>query len=104
VTGDELRLASHDLGEGVYQTEIAVPGVHCAACIRAVETGLIELPGVEHVRLNLSTRRVRVKWRGAVPPLLETLAELGYPGHLFTIEDDRSDPAFGRWPLPASAR
>lgn len=90
---EEVRIASRDLGGGLRQTDLAVPGVHCANCIRAVETGLARLPGVEEARVNLSTRRVRVKWRGEeVPAMLETLAGLGYPGHLFEMETGGSDP------------
>jgi len=89
----EIRLASRDLGEGLRQSDFAVPGVHCAACIRAVETGLMRVAGVEHVRVNLSTRRVAVQWRGVeTPELLAALAALGYPGHLFESEEDKKDP------------
>ena len=70
-----------------------MPGLHCAACIRAVETGLARLPGVAQVRVNLSTRRVAVQWRGEeAPELLTALAGLGYPGHLFESEADGNDP------------
>ncbi|CAH1669069.1 Nitrogen fixation protein FixI [Hyphomicrobiales bacterium] len=93
----EIRLASRDLGEGLRQSDFAVSGVHCAACIRAVETGLMRTAGVEHVRVNLSTRRVAVKWRGQeAPDLLAALAKLGYPGHLFEIEAERGDPELMR--------
>src|SRR5690606_12407379 len=61
----------------------AVPGVHCGACIHTVETTLGELPGVEGARVNLSTRRVSVRWQGELlPPLVPTLARLGYPSHV----------------------
>ena len=77
----EIRLASRDLGNGLRQSDLSVPGLHCAACIRAVETGLARLPGVAQVRVNLSTRRAAVQWRGEeAPDLLTALAELGYPG------------------------
>lgn len=93
----EIRLASRELGDGVRQADLSVPDVRCAACIRAIETGLMQVPGVEHVRVNLSTRRVAVKWRGEeAPDLLAALAGLGYPGHLFETEADRSDPELGR--------
>lgn len=89
----EIRLASRDLGEGLRQSDLAVPGVHCAACIRAVETGLMCIAGVEHARVNLSTRRVAVKWRGQeAPDLLAALAALGYPGHFFENDADHADP------------
>ncbi len=94
---EELRLASRALGQGLYQTELSVPGVHCAGCIRAVENGLIQLPGIEHVRVNLSTKRASVRWRGATPPdLLQALERLGFPGHLSEAEDGRKDPELGR--------
>ncbi len=93
----EIGLASRDLGDGLRQTDLAVPGVHCAACIRAVEAGLMRIDGVEQARVNLSTRRVAVKWRGeAAPDLLAALAALGYPGHLFESEADRADPELAR--------
>jgi len=89
----EIRLASRDLGNGLRQSDLSVPGLHCAACIRAVETGLARLPGVAQVRVNLSTRRVAVQWRGEeAPELLTALAGLGYPGHLFESEADGKDP------------
>ena len=89
----EIRLASRDLGNDLRQRDLSVPGLHCAACIRAVETGLARLPGVAQVRVNLSTRRVAVQWRGEeAPELLTALAGLGYPGHLFESEADGNDP------------
>lgn len=88
----EIRLASRDLGNGLRQSDFSVPGLHCAACIRAVETGLARLPGVTQVRVNLSTRRVAVQWRGdEAPELLTALAALGYPGHLFDSEANGKD-------------
>ncbi|CAH1651893.1 cation-translocating P-type ATPase [Chelatococcus asaccharovorans] len=94
---EEVRLASRDLGDGLYQTDLSVPGVHCAGCIRTVEHGLMQLPGVDHVRVNLSTKRATVKWRGAAPPdVLETLERLGFPGHLSEVDGGRKDPELGR--------
>ena len=94
---EEMRLASRDLGDGLRQTDLSVPGVHCGACIRTVETGLSRLSGVALARVNLTTRRVVVKWRGDEPPdLIGTLARLGYPGHLFDIDTERADPELRR--------
>lgn len=93
----EIRLASRELGDGLRQADLSVRDVHCAACIRTIETGLMQLDGVEHVRVNLSTRRVAVKWRGEeAPDLLVALARLGHRGHLFETEADRSDPELAR--------
>ena len=81
---DELLLASRALGNGRRQVELALPAVHCAACIQTVEHALCDLPGVEAARVNLSTRRVSVKWReGDLPPITATLTRLGYAPNLF---------------------
>ena len=45
-----------------------------------------DLPGVERARVNLSTRRVTVAWRGAAPPpLLATLNDAGFEAHLHDV-------------------
>ena len=89
----ELRLASREVGDNLVQTDLAVPDVHCGACMQKIERALGALPGVAHVRVNLSTRRVAIRWRSdaPMPPLLETLERLGYPAHLFDGDADRPD-------------
>ena len=74
-TGSELLLASQPLKDGLMRTELSVPDVHCGACIRRVEKAIGALDGVQDVRVNLSTRRVTVNWRGGdnPPPLKNTL-------------------------------
>ncbi len=97
VAAEELRLASRALENGIYQTDLSVPTVHCAGCIRKVEAGLAAVPGVEHVRVNLSTRRASIRWRGETPPpVIETMQALGFPAHLYDTEEAGKDPEFGR--------
>ena len=96
---EELRLASRDLGDGTRQTDLSVPGVHCAACIASVERSLSTLPGVEFARVNLSMKRVTVNWRAAEtgpPDLIGALRAVGYDAHLFSIESDPRDPEYSR--------
>lgn len=94
---EEVRLASRELGDGLRQTDLAVPGAHCANCIRAIEDGLGRLPSVVQARVNLSTRRVAIKWRGdEPPPMIEALATLGYPAHLFDTGSETGDPELSR--------
>jgi Cu2+-exporting ATPase len=94
---DEVTLASRPLGNGLRQVELAVPAVHCGACIAAVEKALRSLDGVEAARVNLSTRRVSVRYRdGAVPPLSATLASIGYPAHLFEEPEAVKDAELSR--------
>ncbi len=81
---DELRHAARKLGDGTMQIELSVPAIHCGACIYKVEQGLSRLEGVVNARVNLSTRRVSVRFEeDSAPPLAETLTGLGYPPHLF---------------------
>jgi Cu2+-exporting ATPase len=98
-TADELLLASRDLGDGARQTDLSVPGVRCAACIASVEKTLAAVPGVELARLNLSMKRVSVRWRrvdGAAPDLIGALAGVGYPAHLSSMEADAGDAELSR--------
>lgn len=89
---DEVRLSARSLGDGVSQVDLSVPGVHCAACIQLVERRLKELPAVVAARVNLSSRRVSVQWRGdKLPPLVSTLAAIGYPPHVFDAAQEAGD-------------
>ncbi len=81
---EELLLSSRSVGDGLRQTDLSVPGVHCGACIHAIETALSKLDGVESARVNLSAKRVSVRWReDAMPPIVESLNRIGYAAHLF---------------------
>jgi P-type Cu2+ transporter len=93
--GEEVLLASRIVADGVRQTDLSAPAIHCGACIRTIEKALGGLPGVESARVNLSTRRVTVRWRadGAPPPLIETLEQVGFQAHLFDFEPDSKDGA-----------
>ena len=71
---DEILLASRPLGGGLRQTDLSVPDMHCGGCIAKIEACLGALAGVEHARVNLSTRRVVIRWRDEKPP----------PGHCRT--------------------
>ena len=89
-SGEEVLLASRIVADGVRQSDLSVPTVHCGACIRSIEKALGGLAGVESARVNLSTRRATVRWRsdGAPPPFIETLKQAGFEAHLFDIESD----------------
>lgn len=98
-SAEELLLASRDLGDGTRQTDLSVPGVHCGACIAAVEKTLSKLPGVEAARVNLSMKRVAIKWRtpdGNPPDMIGALDAIGYEAHLFSAEADKKDPELSR--------
>ena len=41
-----------------------VDGLHCAACVWLIESVLARQPDVIEARVNLTTRRLRLAWRG----------------------------------------
>lgn len=95
---EEVILASRDLGDGTAQTDLSVPQAHCAGCIGAIEAALIRLEGIVFARVNLTAKRVVVKWQrnGAVPPMIDALRRAGYEATLAEPEDGRVDPEMGR--------
>jgi Cu2+-exporting ATPase len=95
---EELMLASRPLGEGLRQSDLAVPGVHCGACITTIEAAVGALPEVKRVRVNLSTRRVCVVWAEevagkAVDPqgFVAAIRTTGYEAHLFSLTAEGDD-------------
>lgn len=90
---NEVRLASRPLGEGVRQSDFSVPAIHCGGCIRTIETALDALPGVVSSRVNLSSKRVVVRWRDDAmpPPMVRRMVELGYEPNLFSLEEAGKD-------------
>ena len=90
---DEIMLASRTVEEGLRQTDLSVPAIHCGGCIQKIEKTLAELPGVEHARVNLSTKRVSIRWHAAMtpPPFIEALNRIGYGAHLYDTAGDGKD-------------
>lgn len=60
-----------------------VDNVHCGGCLRKIEREVGGLPGVDHARLNLTTRRLSVASAvgtvDVVDQVIEKLDSLGYP-------------------------
>jgi Cu2+-exporting ATPase len=89
---DEILLASRTVGDGVRQSDLSVPGIHCGGCIHRIEAALNALPGVESARVNLSSKRAAIRWTSdRPPPLIETLQNIGYEAHLYDAKADGKD-------------
>ncbi len=51
--------------DGVATGHYMVDGLHCAACVWLVEQSLLRQPGVISARLNMTTRRLALRWKPA---------------------------------------
>ena len=97
VPSDELFLASRALGPGLRQNQLSLPTIHCGGCMQKIEQALAALPRVEYARVNLSTKRVIIRWEGEVPPpVIETLSQIGYEAHLYDASLDEKDAMLAR--------
>ena len=92
-SSEEIALSSRLLPGGVRHVDLSVPGVHCSDCIKNIERKLGGLQGVVAARVNLSTKRVGIDWKGEqpVPAMVETLARLGYQANLFDTAAEGRD-------------
>ena len=87
--------------DGISHMDLAVEGVGCAGCIRKIENGLKELPGVTEARLNFTNRRLAVGWRDKAldaAKVIDALDRIGYRAHPFEAGRAESDEARqARW-------
>ncbi|WP_281981490.1 heavy metal translocating P-type ATPase [Thalassorhabdomicrobium marinisediminis] len=84
--------------DGDRTTTLSLPSIHCAACISTVERGLLAVPGVSSVRVNLTRKRAVVHAAPTVAEdaLTSALAALGYDAQLLdeaTLTAGQSDTA-----------
>jgi Cu2+-exporting ATPase len=75
---------------------LAVEGVGCASCIRRIEGGLKQIPGVLDARLNFTNRRLAVDWREGeldAARVIEAVERIGYRAHPFDLQRLEADEA-----------
>lgn len=75
------------------EIDLAVDGIHCAACIARIERGVGMLDGVERARLNFTSHRLTVAWdpdKQEPEQFLKTLKSLGYEARPFDPNRQRS--------------
>lgn len=90
---DELLLASRKLGNGLRQIDLSVPGIHCAMCIQTIEKVLNAQPQIKYARVNLSSKRVTVRWDedATPPPLIDIINKAGYEAHIFELSKEKDE-------------
>jgi Cu2+-exporting ATPase len=67
--------------DGTHTLLLAVDGLHCGACVWLIESVLARDPAVTAGRVNMTTRRLRLAWRGAAAEgerLVGLIERLGY--------------------------
>ncbi|MEX2033745.1 MAG: heavy metal translocating P-type ATPase, partial [Xanthobacteraceae bacterium] len=82
----DLSLFVKREADGTAHMDLAVEGVGCAGCIRKIESGLKQVPGVVDARVNFTNRRLAVGWRDKVlsaSEVIDALAWIGYRAYPF---------------------
>jgi Cu2+-exporting ATPase len=51
-------------GDGAWELTLAVDGLHCGACVWLIESVLGAEPALRQGRVNMTSRRLRLVWRG----------------------------------------
>jgi len=81
VLSSDLALRAIPVGTGEHALNLLVEGVHCANCIARIERTLGARDDVTEARVNFSTRRLYVRWRGAAEvarDIVDSVETLGY--------------------------
>ncbi|MEJ2466586.1 MAG: heavy metal translocating P-type ATPase [Candidatus Thiodiazotropha sp.] len=69
-----------DLGEE-REIHLLIEGIHCAACVWLIEHTLSAMPGIVSAQVNLSGKRLHVKWHNGriqLSSIIQRLGQIGY--------------------------
>jgi Cu2+-exporting ATPase len=70
-----------DDGGGILSLNLMIEGLHCAACVWLIESVLTRQPAVVSARVNMTTRRLLLRWRtgdATATELAALVTALGY--------------------------
>ena len=78
----------HDLGQS-REIHLLVEGIHCAACVWLIEKTMGQIPGVLSAQVNLSGKRLLLRWDNdqvKLSRIIQRLGEIGYNATPFDPE------------------
>jgi Cu+-exporting ATPase len=64
----------------VERVELAITGMHCDSCVKAIEAGVADLEGVRSCRVSLDAKRgtINVSDPAAIPAVTAKIARMGF--------------------------
>ena len=51
-----------DEANGLWESNLVIEGMHCAACAATIESALRQVPGVQSVEVSAASQRARLRW------------------------------------------
>lgn len=63
------------------ELNLLIENLHCPSCITQIEAAFVDVPDIVEARVNLTTRRLRLRWRGSddrADALVQRVTELGF--------------------------
>lgn len=86
---DEVQSDFVDTRHSQRTIHLLVEGIHCAACVWLIENALSNHAGVLHAEVNLTAKRLNLRWDNAqiqLSHVLQKLADIGYSAVPFDPE------------------
>jgi P-type Cu2+ transporter len=78
---DEVQEEYVDSMDESREINLLVEGIHCAACVWLIENSLRPIAGVEKAEVNLTSRRLKLRWnnqRVKLSKIMQRLGDVGY--------------------------
>jgi len=94
---DEVQSDYVDGLNDVRTIHLLVEGIHCAACAWLIENSLSKQQGVISAEVNLTSKRLRLRWDNRTAPLssfLRALSQVGYAATPF--DEEQAEGALAR--------
>jgi Cu2+-exporting ATPase len=94
---DEVQSDYVDKLDDIRSIHLLVEGIHCAACVWLIERSLVRKQGVVSAEVNLTSKRLRLKWDNRLTPLSTLLQALGRIGYAaIPFDPDTAEGALAR--------